>query len=391
MSKLSVLRKAPNKRLLLSALLRSWGSASPTRRPLARHLEATYQWICTAHDHSGDDGVAAYYDLLNGWSSSYPETTGYIIPTLLACAEALRAPEAEQRALRMAAWETSIQLPSGAVRGGLMSHPVAPAVFNTGQVMLGWNKVYQKTGAACYAEALERSAAWLMSIQDADGAWRKELSPITQGEAHAYNVRVAWALAQAGVLLKRPQWLDAARRNGQWTVQQQNAAGWFDSNAMDRSTTPPLLHTIAYAIEGLLELGLLLAEERFVGAARRATDGVLQTMAATQRLHGRYGPHWEPCVAWRCLTGDAQLAGILLRLTRDAGGPRSFRDTAEKIIAELCGMQCMNPRQPFGYGAVGGSYPIWGGYLKYSYPNWAAKFHLDALLLLLHDLDPHRL
>jgi hypothetical protein len=42
-------------------------------------------WLCRAQDHSAssDGGVARHYSLLDGWAPSYPETTGYIIPTLL--------------------------------------------------------------------------------------------------------------------------------------------------------------------------------------------------------------------------------------------------------------------------------------------------------------------
>ena len=385
------LRRVPNKTLLFAVARRSVSAAALATRPSKQHLDATYRWLCTAQDQSGDDGAAAYYHLITGWSSSYPETTGYIIPTMLACAEVLNEPQGRERAIRMADWEIQVQLPTGAVRGGLMSDKPIPAVFNTGQVILGWNAAYKLTGEPRYAMAVERAVAWLLSIQDADGAWRRGLSPLTTGAAHVYNVRVAWAMAQAGRLLGKPQWIAAARRNAEWALQEQNAAGWFDHNAMDEDLARPLLHTIAYAMEGLLELGLALEEAPLIAAARLAAEGILQSMSATGRLHGRYGPNWEPCAAWRCLTGDAQLAGILLRLHRDAGGPPSYREAAEKIIAELCGLQCMNPRHRELYGAVGGSHPIWGGYMKYSYPNWAAKFHLDALLLLLHGLDPHRI
>ncbi|MGH7399181.1 MAG: hypothetical protein ACRELW_16750, partial [Candidatus Rokuibacteriota bacterium] len=32
-------------------------------------------------------------------------------------------------------------------------------------------------------------------------------------------------------------------------------------------------------------------------------------------------------------------------------------------------------------GAIKGSHPIWGRYLFGTYPNWAAKFFMDALLM----------
>src|SRR5210317_2168395 len=40
------------------------------------------QWMLTAQKTSSDDGMGSYH-LVNRWSSSYPETSGYIIPTLL--------------------------------------------------------------------------------------------------------------------------------------------------------------------------------------------------------------------------------------------------------------------------------------------------------------------
>ena len=33
-------------------------------------------------------------------------------------------------------------------------------------------------------------------------------------------------------------------------------------------------------------------------------------------------------------------------------------------------------------GAIKGSQPIWGGYAPFTYPNWATKFFVDAMLLL---------
>src|SRR5687767_10751398 len=52
-------------------------------------LRAAIDWICRAHDASGDGGVARSYSLAyhpffrrRGWMPSYPETTGYIIPTM---------------------------------------------------------------------------------------------------------------------------------------------------------------------------------------------------------------------------------------------------------------------------------------------------------------------
>ena len=65
--------------------------AVPRRTPVdrAEALGAAIDWICKAQDASGDGGVARSYSLAyhrffkkRGWTASYPETTGYIIPTM---------------------------------------------------------------------------------------------------------------------------------------------------------------------------------------------------------------------------------------------------------------------------------------------------------------------
>src|SRR5438105_4326367 len=98
----------------------------PRRKPvnLMRSLKASYAWVCAAHDAASDGGVAGWYNLVRGWGGSYPETTGYIIPTFLHYGTTMGEPEATQRAIRMANWEIDVQLPSGAVRSGAMGSKV---------------------------------------------------------------------------------------------------------------------------------------------------------------------------------------------------------------------------------------------------------------------------
>jgi len=51
-------------------------------------VQEAVRWLSRAQDSSTSDdgGVARHYSLVDGWSTSYPETTGYIVPTMLACA-----------------------------------------------------------------------------------------------------------------------------------------------------------------------------------------------------------------------------------------------------------------------------------------------------------------
>src|SRR5262245_65419953 len=117
---ISVLRPA-NPRVILRALRRAVLSPRGTGIALERNLQSAYQWLCIAQDAAGDGGVAGCYNLLKGWGASYPETTGYIIPTFFHCAETFNNPDARRRAIRMADWDIDVQLPSGAVRTGTLA------------------------------------------------------------------------------------------------------------------------------------------------------------------------------------------------------------------------------------------------------------------------------
>jgi hypothetical protein len=97
-------------------------------------------WLCRAQDNSAshDGGVARDYSLEKGWATSYPETTGYIVPTMLEYARCYSDTDARDRAVRMLDWLVRIQLPCGGFQGGRIdSTPIVPVTFNTGQILIG--------------------------------------------------------------------------------------------------------------------------------------------------------------------------------------------------------------------------------------------------------------
>ena len=68
------------KRLLLEKIISTARNTHAAERNEA--LEAAAGHGCWKPKGTSDDGIGSYH-LVNRWSSSYPETTGYIIPTLL--------------------------------------------------------------------------------------------------------------------------------------------------------------------------------------------------------------------------------------------------------------------------------------------------------------------
>jgi folate-dependent phosphoribosylglycinamide formyltransferase PurN len=80
------------------------------------------------------------------------------------------------------------------------------------------------------------------------------------------------------------------------------------------------------------------------------------------------------------------MALIWLRLCELTGDKRLL-NAALKAIDLVERAQYMDPRARDLHGAVPGSDPIWGGYIRLGLPNWSVKFFLDALLARRRVLD----
>ena len=114
----------------------------PVAGETIERARAAAAWLIRAQNATGCGGVSyGYFPLRSprGWQAAYPETTGYIITSLLNYAGAFDDDIARLSALQMARWEISVQMPSGAVQGGILtpSEAQTPAAFNTGMVLDG--------------------------------------------------------------------------------------------------------------------------------------------------------------------------------------------------------------------------------------------------------------
>lgn len=360
----------------LALCLRDALELGPARLPEREEACAgLLDWLARAQDVWQDGGVAGWYALGEGWSPGYPETTGYIIVTLLEGAGPLGRPADLLRARRAAEWEVRVQLPDGSWQAGFVSSPPRPAVFNTGQVIQGLLAAHQAFGDTAFAAAAERGAAWLVGVQDPDGAWRRhEYHEVP----HVYAARVAWPLAQLAERSGDRRVREAARRNLEWALRQQAADGWF-AHCGFAPGEPPLTHTLAYTLEGLVEAGVVLKEERYLEAGRRGADALLLLFERRRRLAGTYGPGWTGDYRFTCLTGCAQMGRVWGRLFELTGDAR-YLNAAAKITDQVLRAVPWTSRDPGLRGGVPGSQPVWGDYMRFRVPNWAAKFALDSLL-----------
>jgi hypothetical protein len=349
-----------------------------------QHLLEAIAWLVRAQDATPDSGISRGYSLVKhdefarGWQPSYPETTGYIIPTLYAAAELFNRPVLAARAELAARWEVSVQLPSGAVRGGTMAAEPSPAIFNTGQVLFGWLAALGQCDHGDLAGAALRAADFLVSTQDADGHWRRDQSRFADDESTLYNARTAWALAEAGKRFGRSDYTDAAARALRVVAQAQHPNGWLPFCCLNQPRRP-LLHTLAYAFRGLIEGGRVLQDATLIEAGARGARAIVSAVEADGWLPGRFTALWKPGATWSCLTGNVQMANVWFRL-RDITGDQTWLEPVPRVLAFVKATQNRTTDDPGLRGGIKGAMPLTGDYGRLEVLSWATKFFADALM-----------
>lgn len=361
------------------------GTVRPIEGESRVRARAAVDWLLRAQDATADRGVSYGYfpcdDDGNGWRPSYPETTGYIIPSLLAFADRFDDDDVRRRALEMATWETEVQMPAGSVQGGPVCAPSAqiPASFNTGMVLHGYTAAYRATRDLHFLAAGRRAADFLVADQGADGHFRTHGAFVRPNRIHTYICLCGWALYRFAEDTGEDRYRRAAIAAIDAALRQQRSNGWFANNCI-ANPDAPLLHTIGYTLQGVLEVGILAGREDFVAAVQRGTDPLLERMSRNGFIHGRFYPDWEPAAFSSCLTGSAQLGVICYRLYEHTDAAQ-YRLAADRLVNSLKPLQVLESPNPALNGAIAGSFPVMGQYMTAGYPNWATKYFLDGLLL----------
>jgi uncharacterized protein YyaL (SSP411 family) len=358
--------------------------------PAQSHLERAIAWLKRAQDAVPRGGVSWGYVARTrygspapvGWRSAYPETTGYIIETLIRYGDRFADTDAVARARRMADWETAVQLPDGSIQGGRIdASPVAGSTFVTGQVIFGWVAAYRRFNESSYLETARRAGDWLLACLDDEGRFVRGYSHFCKPGPKAYEARTGWSLALLGQATGENKYTEAARRMSHYALSCRRPNGWFAENDLE-DHDQPLTHTTGYVLEGVLETGLLTGEPSFVEAVSDSVEKLSPLVTETGFLAGRWREDWTPAVDWVCLTGSAQIALVCLRLNELRPNPARV-ETARRLLSFVSATALTEGYHPGLLGGIHGSWPFSGGYGQYCVLNWATKFYSDAVMLWL--------
>jgi len=264
--------------------------------------------------------------------------------------------------------------------GGKAGNPdPTPAVFNTGMVLLGWAALINSMWTERYTDAVKRAGNWLISMQEENGNWVRGNSRFVVEGATLYNVKAAWGLCEAGVAIGEDRFIRAALRNAEHCASQQKDNGWFPNCCLSDPRNP-LLHTLAYTMQGLLGVAKLTKRQDLLAAAQKTANAEIRIMAEDGFIPGRQDERFRGAVRWCCLTGSAQTSAVwseLYFLKPD----QAYRKAIRCMNRYLMARHDIRNADPRLRGGVPGAWPVWGDYGPLRILNWATKFFVDALAL----------
>jgi len=333
------------------------------------HAGRAIDWLVHSEAVTGGRGFAHSLHFARGWLPGYPETSGYIVPTLLLAAQHYGRPDAEAAASRAWGWLAATQNADGS----FSDLAGQPQVFDTGQILIGANFLARR-GNEVARDVARKAATWLLEQQATNGSFEKNSY---NQRSHAYYSRVGAALVDAGDWSEDTDFRAAGIRNLGWTVAQQDrASGWF--RHMSFTDDAPFSHTIVYTLEGLLAGYRLTGDSAYADAV---VLGATSLGAAIDRdsgpIRSQYGEGFQPLNREICVTGLSQWSALCFRLVRLGYG--QFARHADDSLAAARRLQIQSSSPEIG-GALPGSVPLSGRYMRFALPNWGVKFFLDALL-----------
>lgn len=342
------------------------------QQKLEKALKANLNWIVKSFEATGLKGSSGSSTVYGQWGPAYPETTGYLIPTLIAAHS--YHPNAKETALKQLDYLKSIQNADGSFK--LSGTEDTPLVFDTSQVMFGLIALAgQGDNSGPTLKMLREAINWLRSQLDFKGHFKAH--NYVEGYQPSYYARIAWALAASECIIQSKVSGPCKQLINRILDNRTEHLSYMDCGFYKDET--PTTHTIAYTLRGLWECAEIMNSKSIKKSTGLSLEKLAKVIMKNGKVAGSYNDKWEGDYSYICSTGNAQLALLYLVVYKSTGYTR-FLDPIPTLIQPLLESQ---RRVSLNVGAIPSSIPIWGPYQKMKFTNWTQKFFSDFLLLVL--------
>jgi hypothetical protein len=314
------------------------------------------------------------------WQPDYPETTGYIISSLIKV-KAFEDKFTDTAIIELGDWLISLQKTDGSFKGGVVSSDDSSCIFDTGQIIRGLTDLFLHTNEKRFLDKSILAANWILDNEDKkSGYWYNYNSKSVSKDIKTFNVYAIDPIAKLGKITNNNSYLDLSKRVADFTLTQINEN--YSINNCELWKGYSNMHTYGYVIEGLFNLGLILNHETYVIKAKNILDQISKMIKKNGFLNGSFDNNWREKEKYCCLPGSAQIANMLVNLYKYDNNITHLNN-ALKIYSYLKNRQ-NNSFDKFGggLGAISGSWPINKVYCPYQSISWATKFMLDLCINL---------
>ena len=253
------------------------------------HLQAATSWLNKSIAQCDGQASSKAYRFAKGWMPPYPETSGYIIPTLLTLGDLHDDKASIDTARRIGKFLVNMQGEDGGFVGCEADAPKNPIVFDTGMILLGLTSLIGRGEDEPFRTAALRAGDFLLGCMDDTGCFARNLS---NDIIHTYNVRAAWGLMALSKATGEQKYADGALRNADWTLRQQLDNGFFENNIFKPDGNANL-HGISYVMRGLLEISMLSDRKDLRKAVELTADRLVTPVSPTRLYCWRNRPRLE--------------------------------------------------------------------------------------------------
>jgi hypothetical protein len=354
------------------------GKPSESVETATEHIRRGLQWFKASLLPEG--GAAAKYSMMSHLlTAGYPMTTANWVPLLIRIRQFY--PEVYYSVLgnqeiltELVNWILRTQRRDGtfpASYGDFMNQP--PRVFNNGMIIHGLLDYYNATNRGDILDACVSSADWLLRVQSADGSWRQ--FTFHQLSSNTYT---AAALIRLAAITGNNKYRIAGEKNIAFALSLQSPNGYFKGNGFDSSPSAFTI-TIAYAIAGILEAGVLTGNDEWKKAAFNGLMPVLNLVNQNGFLVGEIDENFNSESSFTCLPGNSLLAISAYKLA-SLTHHSELKDKADLLTNHVKSKQ-MKSKIPAIEGGVPGSWPISGNYCSYEIPSWSVRYFTEAVMM----------
>ena len=343
----------------------------PYRSALLESLELNLQWILNSINATSGNGSAAYRWMWGKWGDTYPETTGYLIPTLLNANHHTDVFDIEASAKELIGFLISIQNENGSFPLSVGSNKVN--VFDTAQILLGLSNAYERYKDDDILNSIQKCHIWLSDQFNRNG--KIPDNNLVEDYNPTYYLRIIWPLMFSGSILNVEVSNSLQMAYSKW-AQKISEGRVYDASFVPGDAS--YSHTVIYAVRGLIECDNFIQDSEIHRAdafLKIATEQILEYGSYPGRIFG----DGKMDYSFICTAGHVQLILCLLK-RKELLSKEKLHQVISILFSPVYKSQ---KNRGYNKGAVPSSIPVYGPYQRFKYTNWSQKFYCDAVMSII--------